>query len=130
MACYHAGREQRVDPRSRSHADQTGIPQAGWVSAIALSALSTQIANVRAAAGPLGLPIGAMTFNHRARINCADFAGLLKDMKAIGVDQIELCDPWRYAGFQSLLDGKAARRVLDDAGIRAISCHVQMPVYP
>ena len=34
-----------------------------------------------------------------------------------------------YAGFQSLLDGKAARRVLDDAGIRAISCHVQMPVY-
>lgn len=94
---------------------------------VAMRALAAQVATLKAK--PLGIPIGSMTFNHRARINCGDFAGLLKDMNAIGIEQIELCDPFSYAGFQSLADGKTTRKILDDADIKAVSCHVQMPVY-
>ena len=34
-------------------------------------------------ANPLGLPIGSQTYPHRQRIVDNDFAGLLKDMKAL-----------------------------------------------
>jgi sugar phosphate isomerase/epimerase len=84
---------------------------------------------VRLKANPLGLPIGSQTYPHRARISAGEFAGLLKDMKSIGIDQVELCDPFNYKEFASLADGKTARRMLDDAGIKAISCHVGMGVY-
>ena len=47
----------------------------------------------RAFANPLGLPIGSQTYPHRDRIVKGDFAGLLKDMKGIGIEVIELCNP-------------------------------------
>ena len=96
-------------------------------SAIALSVLAPYVAKLKAS--PLGIPIGSQTYPHRIRIRCGDFAGLLKDMKGIGIDQVELCDPFNYADFKPILDGKAAKKMLDDNGIKAISCHVGINVY-
>ena len=73
-------------------------------------------------ANPLGLPIGSQTYPHRARIQKGDFAGLLKDLKAIGVDVIELCSPG-YTEFASLADGKLTRKILDDHGMKCTSAH-------
>src|SRR5882672_9021870 len=78
-------------------------------------------------ANPLGLPIGSQTYPHRARIQSGDFAGLLKDMKGIGIEVIELCSP-SYAEFASLADGKMVRKVLDDNGMKCLSAHFGMNV--
>ena len=80
-------------------------------------------------ANPLGLPIGSQTYPHRARIAAGEFTALLKDMKTIGIDVVELCDPWNYKEFSPLMDAKTTRKMLDDAGIKAISCHVAMSIY-
>jgi sugar phosphate isomerase/epimerase len=82
---------------------------------------------VRLRANPLGLPIGSQTYPHRQRIQSGDFAGLLKDMKAIGIEVIELCSP-SYTEFASLADGKATRKILDDNGIKCPSAHFGMNV--
>jgi hypothetical protein len=96
----------------------------------ATAALAFMAANgVKLKANPLGLPIGSQTYPHRARIAAGEFAALLKDMKTAGIDVIELCDPWNYKEFASLQDGKTARKMLDDAGVKAISCHVAMSIY-
>jgi sugar phosphate isomerase/epimerase len=98
--------------------------------AAAMSVVAAQVAKLKA--NPLGLPIGSQTFPFRARIQAGDLAGLLKDMKAIGIDMVEFCDPIGYVGansFANIADGKATRKLLDDNGIRAVSCHVDMPVY-
>jgi sugar phosphate isomerase/epimerase len=88
-------------------------------------------AGVKLHANPLGIPIGSQTYPHAARIKAGEFAQLMKDMKAAGIEQVELCDPWNYTsqGFDKLLDGKTTKKMLDDAGIKAISCHVGMKVY-
>jgi sugar phosphate isomerase/epimerase len=94
-----------------------------------MAVLAAHVAKLKA--NPLGLPIGSQTFPHAARIKAGEFAALLKDMKSIGIDQIELCDPWNYTsqGFDKLIDGKTTRKMLDDNGIKAISCHVGMKIY-
>ena len=79
----------------------------------------------RVFASPLGLPIGSQTYPHRERIVKGDFAGLLKDMKAIGIEVIELCNP-AYKEFSSLADGKQTRKVLDDNGMKCLSAHFQL----
>ena len=76
-------------------------------------------------ANPLGLPIGSQAYPHRARIAAGDFAGLLKDMKSIGIEVVELCNP-TYADFKILADGKQTRKILDDSGIKCLSAHFQM----
>jgi sugar phosphate isomerase/epimerase len=76
-------------------------------------------------ANPLGLPIGSQTYPHRTRIADGDFAGLLKDMKAIGIEVIELCNP-TYPEFKLLADGKQTRKILDDNGMKCLSAHFQM----
>ncbi len=99
-------------------------------SAAALSVVAAQVAKLKA--NPLGLPIGSQTFPFRSRIQAGDLAGLLKDMKGIGIDMVEFCDPIGYVGansFAAIADGKATRTLLDGNGIRAVSCHVDMPVY-
>jgi sugar phosphate isomerase/epimerase len=73
-------------------------------------------------ANPLGLPIGSQTYPHRQRIQDGDFAGLCKDMAALGVGSLELCSPG-YAEFASLADGKQTRKVLQDHGLRCPSAH-------
>ena len=102
------------------------LGQAG-MGAAALSFMAAS--GVKLSANPLGLPIGSQTYPHRARIASGEFPALLKDMKAIGIDVVELCDPWNYKEFAPLTDGKTTRKMLDDAGIKAISCHVGMGIY-
>jgi sugar phosphate isomerase/epimerase len=74
---------------------------------------------------PLGMPIGSQTWPHRERIKAGDFAGLCKDMKAIGIGSIELCSPG-YAEFTSLSDGKLTRKIIEDHGLTCPSAHVTL----
>jgi sugar phosphate isomerase/epimerase len=76
-------------------------------------------------ASPLGLPIGSQTYPHRQRIKDGDFAGLCKDMKDIGIGDLELCSPG-YAEFASLADGKQTRKILQDHGLKCSSAHFEM----
>ena len=96
----------------------------GASAALAFMAAS----GIKLHANPLGLPIGSQTYPHLARIQSGDLAGLLKDMKAIGIEQIELCSPG-YTQFKSLADGKQTRKILDDNGMKAVSAHFTMPEY-
>ena len=44
-------------------------------------------------ANPLGIPIGSQTYPHRQRIKDGDFAGLCRDIAALGIGNLELCSP-------------------------------------
>jgi len=78
-------------------------------------------------ANPLGLPIGSQTYPHRALIAEGKFADVLKELKSIGVDQIELCGflgGTFYPEYKSLMnDAKTTRKMIEDNGLKAISCH-------
>ena len=78
-------------------------------------------------ANPLGLPIGSQTYPHRALIAEGKFVDLLKQLKSIGVDQIELCGFLGgafYPEYKSLMnDPKTVRKQIEDNGLKAISCH-------
>ena len=82
---------------------------------VALAAL-LPVAAQELEANPLGIPIGSQTYPHRQRIKDGDFAGLCKDMAALGVGSLELCSPG-YAEFASLADGKQTRKILEDHGL-------------
>jgi sugar phosphate isomerase/epimerase len=86
--------------------------------------LATSVARLRA--NPLGLPIGSQTYPHRAMIKEGNFAGLLKMLKEIGVERIELCSPIGYSEFAPLSDGKQVKRIVSDHGFRCESCHFSM----
>lgn len=81
---------------------------------------------VRMKASPLGLPIGSQTYPHRQMIAAGDFAGLLKALKEIGVDSIELCSALGYKEFAPLADGKLTKKTLDDHGLKCESAHFSM----
>jgi sugar phosphate isomerase/epimerase len=74
---------------------------------------------------PLGLPIGSQTYPHRQRIKDGDFAGLCRDMKALGIDIVELCSP-AYEEFASLTDAKLTRRIIEDHGLTCPSAHFEL----
>jgi sugar phosphate isomerase/epimerase len=74
---------------------------------------------------PLGLPIGSQTYPHRQRIKAGDFAGLCKDLAALGVGSLELCSTG-YAEFASLADGKQTRKIIEDHGLKCSSAHFSM----
>ncbi len=97
------------------------LQRAGGASA----ALTFMVANgIKLDANPLGLPIGSQAWPHRARIGTNGYAGLaslLKDMKAVGIDTIELVSP--SGEFASLTDGKQVRKALDDSGMKSPSAH-------
>jgi sugar phosphate isomerase/epimerase len=76
-------------------------------------------------ANPLGIPIGSQTYPHRQRIQNGDFAGLCRDMAALGVGELELCSP-AYGEFASLTDGKQVRKIINDHGLRCPSAHFGM----
>lgn len=78
-------------------------------------------------ATPLGLPIGSQTYPHRQRIIDGDVAGLCRDLAAIGIRDVELCDPGR-PGYENLGDGKKVKNVLDDHGLTCSSGHFTMEV--
>jgi sugar phosphate isomerase/epimerase len=77
---------------------------------------------------PLGMPLGGQVYPHRQRVvdgGLDGFAGLMKDMKALGVGIVELDSPG-YKEFAALADGKATRKILDDNGIKCPSVHFTM----
>ena len=58
------------------------------------------------------------------------FVDLLKQLKSIGVDQIELCGYLGGAGypeFKSLADARTTRTIIEDNGLKAVSCHFLFP---
>src|SRR3984893_2472219 len=89
-----------------------------WVAFLPMVAQELQ-------ADPLGLPIGSQTYPHRQRIKDGDFAGLCKDMAALGIASIELCSTG-YAEFASLSDGKQTRKIIEDHGLQCPSAHFAM----
>jgi sugar phosphate isomerase/epimerase len=82
----------------------------------------------RIEASPLGIPLGFQAYGIRDRIG-ADLAGSLRAAKEIGYEAVELCSFKGYArsGFGPLADMKTAdiRKVLQDVGVKAPSCHFQ-----
>src|SRR5215212_10590403 len=74
---------------------------------------------------PVGLPIGSQTYPHRQQIKEGDFAGLCRDMAALGIGIIELCSP-AYAEFASLADAKLTRRIIEDHGLTCPSAHFDL----
>ena len=76
-------------------------------------------------ASPLGMPIGSQVYPHKQRIHDGDFAGLLRDMKEIGIGQVELDSPG-YPDSAILADGKETRKILDDHGMKCPSIHYTM----
>jgi len=91
---------------------------------VALAAL-LPVAAKELRANPLGIPIGSQTYPHRQRIKDGDFAGLCRDLGALGVGELELCSP-AYAEFASLANGKETRRILEDHGLKCPSAHFEM----
>src|SRR6476659_8132928 len=83
-------------------------------------------AGVKLYANPLGLTIGSQTYPHRQLIKDGNFADLLKTLKEIGVERIELCSAIGYADFANLADGKAVKKTLDDHGLKCESAHFSM----
>src|SRR5215211_7677161 len=74
---------------------------------------------------PLGMPIGSQTWPHRQRIKDGDFAGLCRDMAALGIGIIELCSP-AYPEFASLADAKLTRKRIEDHGLSCPSAHFEL----
>ena len=67
-------------------------------------------------ANPLGLPIGSQTYPHRQMIVDGKFPELLKTLKDIGVERIELCSALGYKEFASLSDAKQTKKIIGDHG--------------
>ena len=95
----------------------TDAAVAGFLAASGAATLS---------ANPLGMPIGSQTYPHRAMIKDGNFAGLLKQLKDMGVERIELCSALGYTDFAPLSDGKQVKKTLDDHGLKCESAHFSM----
>jgi sugar phosphate isomerase/epimerase len=95
----------------------TDAAMAGWLAAAGGAILR---------ANPLGLPIGSQTYPHRQTIKDGDFAGLLKTLKEIGVESVELCSAFGYAEFAPLSDAKQTKKMLADSGVKCESAHFSM----
>jgi sugar phosphate isomerase/epimerase len=92
------------------------------IDATVAGVLAARVATLRA--NPLGLPIGSQTYPHRALLK-QDFPGVLKQLAAIGVQQIELCSPG-YAEFAGLANGAEVKKIIADQGLTCQSCHFSM----
>ena len=95
------------------------------VAATSAAAAFLPIAAREMQMNPLGMPIGSQTWPHRQRVKDGDFAGLCRDMKALGIGSIELCSPG-YAEFGSLADAKSTRKIIEDHGLVCPSAHVTL----
>ncbi len=100
-------------------------------TAAGAAAAGLAVANVATLrANPLGLPIGSQTYPHRQLIQDGKFVDLLKTLKSIGVDQIELCGylgGTGYPEFKGLMNGKETRKIVEDNGLKAVSAHFIFP---
>ncbi len=75
-------------------------------------------------ARPLGMPIGCQTYPVRNEIG-KDLAGTLADLKAGGMETIELCSPHSYREFAPLakMSGAELKKAIEATGLRCESCH-------
>jgi len=75
-------------------------------------------------AKPLGMPVGCQTWPVRSEI-AKDFPATLADLKAAGMEAIELCSPHSYREFQGLskMSGAEVRKTIESAGLQCHSCH-------
>jgi sugar phosphate isomerase/epimerase len=107
----------------------TGMSRREFLAASTAGATIAGVAarTVPLGANPLGLPIGSQTYPHRALIADGKFVDLLKQLKSIGIDHIELCGFLGgafYPEYKSLMnDARATRRMIEDNGLKATSCH-------
>jgi sugar phosphate isomerase/epimerase len=92
----------------------------------AMAGLLAAAAGAMLEANPLGLPIGSQTYPHRQLIKDGDFPGLLKTLKEIGVERIELCSAFGYTEFASLSDPKQVKKALADHGLKCESAHFSL----
>ena len=92
-------------------------------SAAAASLLS---ATFELHANPLGLPIGCQTWPVRDDI-AKDFPGTIKQLAAVGFQNVEFCSPVGYqdSGFGGLAKykGSELRKMLNDWGVTCVSSH-------
>src|SRR5262245_51296904 len=98
-------------------------------SVLATTALSRALEARALGLAPLGMPLGGQVYPHRQRVvegGLQGFAGLMKDMKALGIGVVEL-DSSGYREFAALADAKATRKVMDDNGIKCLSVHYTWP---
>lgn len=89
------------------------------------TSIATAVTGGALRSNPLGIPIGSQTYPHRQRIKSGDFAGLCRDLAALGVVNLELCSPG-YAEFAGLTDGKETRKVIEGAGLKCPSAHFEL----
>ncbi len=92
----------------------------------ALAGLLAAIGAAPLRASPLGMPIGSQTYPHRALIRDGQFGQLLKTLKDLGVDRIELCSALGYNEFSSLADARATRQIIEDHGMKCESAHFSL----
>jgi sugar phosphate isomerase/epimerase len=97
-----------------------------FVKAAAATAALAALVPDRSSANPLGFPIGSQTYPHRAFVKEGRFAELLKTLKGLGVDAIELCSPIGYGEFAPLADGLQTRTIIADHGMTCESAHFSM----
>ena len=100
-----------------------GMTRREFVAGVVTAAVA---ARVRIDASPLGLPIGSQTYPHRQLISDGNFAGLVKTLKEIGVDAVELCSAFGYKEFAPLADARAVKQTLADNGMKCESAHFSM----
>ena len=106
----------KVSRREFCRKTATTVAAAGFLS----------VTERRLFANPLGLPIGSQVYPHQKRIQDGDFAGLLKDMRAIGIQSVELDGPdYPYAA-KTMADAKQVKKILDDHGVISPSAHFMM----
>jgi sugar phosphate isomerase/epimerase len=101
-----------------------GLTRREFVTAMTAAGVVARLNGLQA--NPLGLPIGSQTYPHRQMISAGDFAGLLKTLKEIGVEAVELCSAIGYKEFAPLADAKAVRKTLDDHGMKCESAHFSL----
>jgi len=86
----------------------------------------------RLKANPLGMPVGFQIYGVREQAS-KDLEGTLKQVAALGYKRVELCSFPGYvnSGFGALASMKAAdvRKVIQNAGMGAESCHFQFRQY-
>ena len=113
------------------HDFQTTVFHQNGGSVVAAGALASIVRDLEASSSallPLGFPRGGQVYPHRQRVvdgGLQGFDALMKDMKAIGIGQVEL-DSSGYREFAALGDGKEARKIMDGNGIKCASVHFTM----
>jgi sugar phosphate isomerase/epimerase len=100
----------------------TNISRSEFLKSATAGMLFTRM---RAQATPLGLPIGLQPYTVRNELKI-DFEGTLRKVAAMGYKEIEVSGGEGYGDFY----GRKApelRKILDDVGLRAPSCHFGAP---